>query len=47
MSITAVKGFRDALPEAARLLARVEDAAVGVLDRYGYAEIRLPIVERT
>jgi hypothetical protein len=24
MSITAVKGFRDALPEAARLLSRVE-----------------------
>ncbi len=47
MSITAVKGFRDALPETARLLARVEDAAVAVLERYGYAEVRLPIVERT
>ncbi|MEW6268942.1 MAG: histidine--tRNA ligase [Thermodesulfobacteriota bacterium] len=47
MSITAVKGFRDALPEAARLLSRVEDAAIRVLEGYGYAEIRLPIVERT
>jgi histidyl-tRNA synthetase len=47
MSIPAVKGFRDALPEAARLLSRVEDAAVRVLESYGYAEIRLPIVERT
>ncbi|HEY8517921.1 MAG TPA: histidine--tRNA ligase [Candidatus Binatia bacterium] len=47
MNITAVKGFRDALPEAARLLSRVENAAVRVLETYGYAEIRLPIVERT
>jgi len=47
MSITAVKGFRDALPEAARLLSRVETAALEILARYGFAEIRLPIVERT
>lgn len=47
MSISAVKGFRDALPEAARWLTRVESAAISVLERYGFAEIRLPIVERT
>jgi len=47
MSLTAVKGFRDALPEAARLLEQVETAALGVLSRYGFHEIRLPIVERT
>src|SRR5690242_15257000 len=47
MSITAVKGFRDALPEAARLLARVERTALEILERYGFAELRLPIVERT
>ena len=47
MSITAVKGFRDALPEAARLLTRVESTALDVLARYGFAEVRLPIVERT
>jgi histidyl-tRNA synthetase len=47
MTLTAVKGFRDALPVAARILSRVEDAAVGVLERYGYAEIRVPILERT
>jgi len=47
MSISAVKGFRDALPEAARLLGRVETAALDVLARYGFDEIRLPIVEKT
>lgn len=47
MSITAVKGFRDALPEAARLLTRVESTALDVLARYGFAEVRLPILERT
>jgi histidyl-tRNA synthetase len=47
MSITAVKGFRDALPEAARLLSRVERTALEILERYGFAELRLPIVERT
>ncbi len=47
MGISAVKGFRDALPEAARLLGRVESTALGVLARYGFAEIRLPIVEKT
>jgi len=47
MSISAVKGFRDALPEAARLLSRVEGTALAVLARYGFAEVRLPIVEKT
>jgi histidyl-tRNA synthetase len=47
MSIAAVKGFRDALPAMARLLTRIEQAAADVLTRYGYDEIRLPIVERT
>jgi histidyl-tRNA synthetase len=47
MGISAVKGFRDALPEAARLLSRVESTALDVLARYGFAEIRLPVVEKT
>lgn len=47
MALTAVKGFRDALPLAARLLSRIEADAVAVLQRYGYAELRVPIVERT
>jgi histidyl-tRNA synthetase len=47
MSITAVRGFRDALPESATVYTRIERAAMEVLERYGFAEIRLPIVERT
>lgn len=47
MSIPAVRGFHDALPEAARLLTRIERIASSVLERYGFDEIRLPIVERT
>ncbi|HZR83147.1 MAG TPA: histidine--tRNA ligase [Candidatus Binatia bacterium] len=47
MSIAAVRGFRDALPGAARLLTRIERTATNVLVRYGFDEIRLPIVERT
>jgi histidyl-tRNA synthetase len=47
MVLTAVRGFRDALPVAARLLSRIENAAVAVLERHGYAELRVPILERT
>jgi histidyl-tRNA synthetase len=47
MSIAAVRGFRDALPAVARLLTRIERDAAEVLERYGFDEIRLPIVERT
>ncbi|MFM8410546.1 MAG: ATP phosphoribosyltransferase regulatory subunit, partial [Alphaproteobacteria bacterium] len=47
MSIAAVRGFHDALPEAARVLARIEATAATVLERHGFAEVRLPIVERT
>jgi histidyl-tRNA synthetase len=47
MPITGVKGFRDALPEEALAFSRIERAAAGVLERYGFAEIRLPILEKT
>ncbi len=47
MSVSAVRGFRDALPAMARLLTRIERTAAGVLERYGFDEIRLPLVERT
>jgi histidyl-tRNA synthetase len=45
--ITAVKGFRDVLPEEARRWRDLEDAAERVFSRYGFGEIRLPVVERT
>ncbi len=47
MSISAVKGFRDGLGPAARLSREIEGAATGVLEAYGFDEIRLPILERT
>ncbi len=47
MSIPAVRGFHDALPEAARVLGRIERIAAQVLERHGFSEVRLPIVERT
>jgi histidyl-tRNA synthetase len=47
VSITAVKGFRDALPAEARVSTAIERAATDVLERYGFHEIRLPILEKT
>jgi histidyl-tRNA synthetase len=44
--IPAVKGFRDVLPPEARARRRLLRAAESVLERYGYAEIELPLLER-
>jgi len=46
-AITAVKGFRDVLPAESRHWRRLEDVAEKVFGRYGFGEIRLPLVERT
>ena len=46
-TITAVKGFRDVLPDEAGRWRELEDAAARLFARYGFEEIRLPIVERT
>jgi len=42
----AVKGTRDILPPESSLWNRVEATARQVLEAYGYAEIRLPLLER-
>jgi histidyl-tRNA synthetase len=47
MSISAVKGFRDGLGPAAQMSREIEEAASGVLESYGFQEVRLPILERT
>jgi histidyl-tRNA synthetase len=47
MSIRAVKGTRDILPEEIPAWRRIEDAAHALLPRYGYREIRTPVFERT
>lgn len=42
-----VRGMRDILPDVSGRWREVEKVVVGVLDRYGYAEIRLPLIEAT
>ena len=43
----SVKGMRDLLPPETEVWARVESTARSVFARYGFAEIRTPIVEET
>jgi histidyl-tRNA synthetase len=47
MKITAVKGFRDILPGETELWNRLEEEARRILRSYGYAEIRIPVLEKT
>jgi histidyl-tRNA synthetase len=42
-----IRGTRDLLPEDCRAHARVEEACRSVAERYGYGEIRTPILELT
>jgi histidyl-tRNA synthetase len=46
-NIQAIRGMHDVLPDQSPLWQRLEDAARQVLDAYGYAEIRTPLVEVT
>lgn len=45
--ITAVKGFKDILPEETGKWRFVEDAAREIFSRFGFKEIRLPVLEKT
>jgi histidyl-tRNA synthetase len=45
--ITAVKGFRDVLPDESARWQVLEAEALDVFSRYAFGEIRLPIAERT
>jgi histidyl-tRNA synthetase len=47
MKITSIKGFADILPEEVGAWQRVEAAARRIFDAYNFAEIRIPIVEKT
>lgn len=44
--IPAIRGTRDILPGEVERWQRVEDTARRVFERYGYAEVRTPIIER-
>ena len=45
--IKAIKGFNDILPQQSVKWLRLEAVLQNVLSRYGYENIRLPIVEQT
>ena len=47
MNITALKGFKDILPDETPLWQRIEATARGLFQRYGYAEVKVPILEKT
>ena len=45
--IRVIRGMRDLLPEQTRWWRWMERRLDGVMDRYGYAEIRTPVLEHT
>ena len=47
MKITSIKGFADILPDEVELWQSVETKARQVFHAYNFAEIRIPIVEKT
>lgn len=47
MTIHSVRGMKDLLPPASRRWTALEGAFREVAERYGYSEIRTPVVERT
>jgi len=46
-ALQAVRGMNDVLPEEAAAWQRFEDTARNVFERYGYRNLRVPIVEAT
>jgi len=47
VSISGIKGMNDILPGEVELWQELEKTAREVFSRYGYAEIRVPVVEKT
>lgn len=45
--ITTIKGFADLFPPESNVFLRMESVAREVFGRYGYVELRTPILERT
>lgn len=46
-SIVAIKGFNDILPAQTAAWRALETQLTGLMDSYGYQQIRLPVVEQT
>jgi histidyl-tRNA synthetase len=47
MKISSIKGFSDVFPEEVETWQRAEAAARGIFGVYNFAEIRIPILEKT
>ena len=45
--ITAIRGFKDILPEDTGVFWKIESIARSVFDSFGFREIRVPIMEKT
>jgi len=46
-AIQKIKGFADLFPEDARAFTRMEEIARAAFGRYGFGELRTPVLERT
>jgi histidyl-tRNA synthetase len=47
LTINAIRGFNDILPSEAPRWRKLESVLMGLMDAYGYQQIRLPLVEQT
>ncbi|MBT8359453.1 MAG: histidine--tRNA ligase [Deltaproteobacteria bacterium] len=47
MKLKALNGFKDILPDETGLWCQVESKARGLLERFHFSEIRLPVLEKT
>ena len=47
MKIKALNGFKDIMPDDVLLWRQVEESARIVLERFHFAEIRVPVLEKT
>jgi histidyl-tRNA synthetase len=45
--IQKIKGFADLFPPDSSVFARIEQTAREIFSRYGYKEVRIPVLERT
>ena len=46
-AVTAIKGFADLFPPESDAFTRMEAVARDIFFRYGYRELRTPLLERT
>lgn len=46
-AIRSIRGIHDILPEESKLWQFIEDTARKVFERFGYSELRIPVIEKT